>query len=205
MTNQGDKAARRRKGATDTDSRAVSSRALAQALGKIAAVVILIILAVLIERYCSYKPPPFGPGVKIVSIDGDSLRAGDGSEYRIFGIDAPELHQTCKEANGKAWACGRAAKARLTTLMKEGNVNCIVRDKDRFGRAVAVCSAQGVPDLGDAMVRQGYAIDLGGAAGNPYHEAEVEAQSGKRGIWRGSFERPSDWRLAHPRESDESD
>jgi endonuclease YncB( thermonuclease family) len=44
--------------------------------------------------------------------------------------------------------------------------------------------------------------DLGGEAGNPYHQAEVEAQAGKPGIWRGTFERPSDWRLAHPRESE---
>jgi endonuclease YncB( thermonuclease family) len=186
----------------ETQDAGDSSKTLAQQLGKIAALVILVILALLIERYCSYHPPAFGPDAKIVSIDGDSLRAGDGSEYRIFGIDAPELHQTCKEANGKSWACGRAAKARLTILMKGGNVNCQARGKDRFGRVVAVCSAEGVPDLGDAMVRQGYAVDLGGAAGNPYHAAEVDAQRVKRGIWRGSFERPSDWRLAHPRSSD---
>ena len=127
---------------------------------------LLVIVALLIERYCSHKPPPFGPGVKIVSIDGDTLRAGDGSEYRIFGFDAPELHQTCKEAIGKSWACGRAAKARLTTLIEGNNVNCTARDKDRFGRIVAVCSAEGVPDLGDAIVRQGYAINLGGQAGS---------------------------------------
>jgi len=168
----------------------------------LAALVLLVIVALLIERYCSHKPPPFGLGVKIVSIDGDTRRAGDGSEYRIFGIDAPELHQTCKEAIGKSWACGRAAKARLTTLIEGNNVNCTARDKDRFGRIVAVCSAEGVPDLGDAIVRQGNAINLGGEAGNPYHQAEVEAQAGKRGIWRGTFERPSDWRLAHPRASE---
>ena len=91
MTNQDDKAPPRRKEATDNDGGEMSSKGLAQALGKIAAVVILIILALLIERYCSYKPPPFGPGAKIVSIDGDTLRVGDGSEYRIFGIDAPEF------------------------------------------------------------------------------------------------------------------
>jgi endonuclease YncB( thermonuclease family) len=62
-----------------------------------------------------------------------------------------------------------------------------------------VCSAEGVPDLGETLVRQGYAIDLGGAIGNPYQDAEAEARAGKRGIWRGTFERPSDWRQAHPR------
>ena len=49
-----------------TDAQA--SRALAQQLGKLAALVLLVIVALLIKRYCSHKPPPFGPGVKIVSI-----------------------------------------------------------------------------------------------------------------------------------------
>jgi endonuclease YncB( thermonuclease family) len=175
-----------------------SSRALAQALGKLIALVLVVVAVILIERYCTVEVPPFGPGAKIVSMDGDTIRAANGAEYRLFGIDAPELAQTCTEANGKTWLCGRAAKAKLTTLMKGGNVNCESRATDRFGRIVAVCSAAGVPDLGEAMVRDGYAIDLGGAAGNPYRDAEAEAQTAKRGIWRGTFERPSDWRQANP-------
>lgn len=186
---------------TDQESKdqRTSSRQLAQALGKLVALVLVVVVVILIERYCVPKPEPFGPGAKIVSIDGDTLRAGDGAEYRIFGIDAPELHQTCNEANGKSWLCGRAAKTRLTTLIKGGNVTCVTRATDRFDRNVAVCSAEGVPDLGAAMVRDGYAIDLGGAAGNPYRDAETEARDAKRGIWRGTFERPSDWRQANPR------
>ena len=78
-------------------------------------------------------------------------------------------------------------------------MTCEARATDRFGRTVAVCSAEAVPDLGEAMVRDGYAIDLGGAAGNPYASAEAEARDAKRGIWRGTFERPSDWRQANPR------
>jgi endonuclease YncB( thermonuclease family) len=176
-----------------------ASRKLAQALGKLIALVLVVILVMLIERYCVPKPEPFGPNAKIVTLDGDTIKAGDGAEYRLFGIDAPELHQTCNEANGKSWLCGRAAKAKLTTLIKGGNVNCEARATDRFGRIVAVCSAAGVPDLGEAMVRDGYAIDLGGAAGNPYSGAETEARDAKRGIWRGTFARPSDWRQANPR------
>ena len=177
-----------------------SSRQLAQALGKLIALVLVVIAVILIERYCTVEVPPFGPGANIVSVDGDTIRATNGAEYRLFGIDAPELAQTCTEANGKTWLCGRAAKAKLTTLIKGGNVTCESRATDRFGGIVSVCSAQGVPDLGEAMVRDGYAIDLGGAAGNPYRDAEAEAQTAKRGIWRGTFERPSDWRLANPRE-----
>jgi endonuclease YncB( thermonuclease family) len=182
-----------------TDDNASSSRQLAQTLGKLAALVLVVLAVIHVERYCVPKPKPFGPDAKIATIDGDTIRAGDGAEYRIFGIDAPELRQSCTEANGKSWLCGRAAKAKLTTLIKGGNVNCEARATDRFGRIVAVCSAAGVPDLGEAMVRDGYAIDLGGEAGNPYGSAEAEARDAKRGIWRGTFDRPSDWRQANPR------
>ena len=186
----------------DQETGGQSSRALAQALGKLIALVLVVLVVILIERYCTVEVPPFGPGAKIVSVDGDSIRAANGAEYRLFGIDAPELHQTCSEANGTSWLCGRAAKAKLTTLLKGGNVNCAARATDRFGRVVAVCSAEGVPDLGEAMVRDGYAIDLGGAAGNPYRDAEAEAQTARRGIWRGTFARPSDWRQANPSSGD---
>jgi endonuclease YncB( thermonuclease family) len=181
------------------DTEGQSSRALAQALGKLIALVLVVIAVILIERYCTVEVPPFGPGAKIVSVDGDTIRAANGAEYRLFGIDAPELAQTCTEVNGKTWLCGRAAKAKLTTLIKGGNVNCEARATDGFGRVVALCSAAGVPDLGEAMVRDGYAVSLGGAAGHPYRDAEVEAQTGKRGIWRGRFARPSDWRQSNPR------
>jgi endonuclease YncB( thermonuclease family) len=185
----------------DKDQRQ-ASRKLAQTLGKFIALALVVILALLIERYCSVRVPPFGPGAEIVAVDGDTIRAANGAEYRIFGIDAPELRQTCTEANGKSWLCGRAAKAKLTILLKRGNVNCEAKSTDNYGRTVAVCSADGVPDLGEALVRDGYAIDLGGAIGNPYAAAETEAKEAKHGIWRGTFDRPSDWRQAHPREGD---
>ena len=111
-----------------------SSRQLAQALGKLIALVLVVIAVILIERYCTVEVPPFGPGANIVSVDGDTIRAANGAEYRLFGIDAPELAQTCTEANGKTWLCGRAAKAKLTTLIKGGNVTCESRATDRFGR-----------------------------------------------------------------------
>ena len=175
------------------------SRSLARGLGRLIALVLAVLLVILIERYCSLELPFLGPGAKTVSVDGDTIRAADGTGYRLFGIDAPELQQTCTEANGRSWHCGRAAKARLTRLMKGGNVICEGRARDRFDRIVAICRTETVPDLGEAMVRDGYAIDLGGRAGHPYRDAEDEARSAQRGIWRGPFDRPSDWRQANPR------
>jgi endonuclease YncB( thermonuclease family) len=174
------------------------SRQLAQVLGKTVALVLIVVVVVLVERYCQVAVCPFGPDAKIIAIDGDSLRAENGVEYRFFGIDAPELHQSCNEVNGKPWQCGRAAKAKLTGIINRGNVTCEARAKDRYGRIVAVCSVQGVPDVGEAMVRDGYAVVLGFARSD-YQELQDEAEAAKRGIWRGSFERPADWRSESPR------
>jgi endonuclease YncB( thermonuclease family) len=188
-----------RKASQDHDGTS-SKGSLGSQLGRLAGLAIVLCLVLVYQRYCTVKPPPFGPGAHIVTMDGDTLRAGNGVAYRLFAIDAPELKQTCKEANGKSWLCGRAAKARLTMLIKGGNVNCEAREKDRLGRIVAVCHAEGVPDLSEAMVRQGYAAALPGPEGNPYADAQAEAKAKKRGIWRGTFEQPSDWRQAHPRD-----
>jgi endonuclease YncB( thermonuclease family) len=184
----------------ETKESRAAKRKLAQTLGKFFALILIVVVVLLVERYCTVEVPPFGPGAKLVSIDGDTIRAANGGEYRIFGIDAPELHQSCNEADGKSWLCGRAAKAKLTTILNRGNVNCEARTTDRFGRIVAVCSAEGVPDIGEALVRDGYAVDLGGPAAHPYADAELEAKQAKRGIWRGSFKLPSEWRAANPQE-----
>ena len=126
-----------------TSSSTSPTKTLATQLGKVIALVLVLALVLLIQRYCTVQPEPFGPEARIVSIDGDTLRAGDGAEYRIFAIDAAELKQTCEEANGKEWLCGRAAKVKLTKLINGGEVTCEVKDTDRFGRNVALCSAAG--------------------------------------------------------------
>ena len=52
---------------------------------------------------------------------------------------------------------------------------------------------------GEAMVRAGYAVDFM-SGGN--RAAEAEARTEKRGIWRGIFERPKDWRRHNRRGAD---
>lgn len=126
-------------------------------------------------------------------IDGDTLRL-NGHRIRIVGIDAPERHQTCTDASGHPWACGRAATQRLSALISGGRVECTVRGRDRYGRTLAACAAGSVSDLGVAMVREGYAVDYGG-----YLLAETGARLRQRGLWAGDFERPQDWRRRHRR------
>ncbi|WP_422036562.1 thermonuclease family protein [Reyranella sp.] len=83
--------------------------------------------------------------------DGDTLRL-NGTTYRLWGIDAPEMKQDCPDG----WPAGRMAATHLQSLIVGRNVICERRDTDRYGRTVAVCRA-GREDLGALMVRDGYA------------------------------------------------
>jgi endonuclease YncB( thermonuclease family) len=45
-------------------------------------------------------------------IDGDTLAIGS-IKIRLVGIDAPEKHQTCKDAGGQKYDCGIVSAAAL--------------------------------------------------------------------------------------------
>ena len=128
-------------------------------------------------------------------VDGDTLSMSD-MRIRLFGIDAPELGQSCDRA-GHAWACGEAAKAELAKLVEHGPITCQVRDNDAYGRLVATCRV-GRIDLGEAMVGSGWATAYA-EYGADYVEREARAKQFKLGIWAASFETPATWRAAHRR------
>jgi len=129
--------------------------------------------------------------------DGDSIEFG-GQRIRLRGIDAPELHQECRDLSGRNWPCGRRARDELRKIIGNDPVQCERWAKDRFGRWVAVCRAGG-RDLGEAMVRSGFALAYRDGT-SPYGGAQSEARSRKAGLWAGSFENPRAWRDEHPRD-----
>lgn len=122
--------------------------------------------------------------------DGDSLHLG-AQRVRLLGIDAPELAQACQDAGGRDWPCGEAARAAMTAQLKRGVLTCAPEGRDRYDRLLAHCRIGGA-DLGETMVRQGWALSTDG-----YDQAEAEARRARRGIWQGRFEVPRDWRRAH--------
>ena len=82
-------------------------------------------------------------------------------------------------------------------------VDCQPKARDKFRRVVGICWTSATPDLGEALVREGLAVNFGvGDAPGPYAAAEAEAQAARRGLWRGTFDKPYDWRQANPREGD---
>lgn len=91
-------------------------------------------------------------------VDGDTFSVG-AERVRLWGVDAPEGRQVCQNDQGKAYACGDVARDQLVGLIGRRAVRCEVRDRDPYGRAVAQCLA-GSTDLGEAMVRAGWAVDF---------------------------------------------
>ena len=125
-------------------------------------------------------------------IDGDSLEVA-GERIRLFGIDAPEARQQCRDPQGADYACGRDAARILTALIGGRPVSCTLVTHDRYARDVATCQAEG-RDLGEAMVRAGYARDYARHSKGRYAAAERDARAARRGLWAGTFEEPAVWR-----------
>ena len=145
-------------------------------------------------------PPPAHTGDAFSGhprvVDGDSLEVA-GHRVRLFGIDAPESVQDCRDANGRSYACGREARNALSATIGGQSVSCTPVGQS-YDRDVSVCTANG-RDLSEAMVRSGHALELRQHSRGRYSAAEREAQTARRGLWAGDFERPSQWRQQHPR------
>ena len=57
--------------------------------------------------------------------DGGTLQSGK-VVIRLAGIAARPADATCKDAGGKSWPCGAAAKAALTRLIRARAVTCVL-------------------------------------------------------------------------------
>jgi len=124
--------------------------------------------------------------------DGDSLRSGT-LQIRLFGIDAPELNQECKDQNGEIWGCGITAHRQLVTLIgTKKELQCSLRDVDRYGRLIMQCF-NGSTDIGAAMVQSGHALAYRHFS-NLYIAEEEQAKTALKGVWRGTFSPPWEWR-----------
>ena len=123
-------------------------------------------------------------------IDGDTLEVR-GTRIRLHGIDAPESAQGCR-AGGRRWPCGREATRALSGRIGGRTVACEERDRDRYGRTVAVCRIGG-EDVNAWMVAAGWAFAYRRYS-RSYVAAETAAKGARRGVWRGEVVAPWDWR-----------
>ena len=126
-----------------------------------------------------------------VAVTGDSIAVGSAGHapvtVRLWGIEAPAMSDIRDY--------GLYARAALDDLLRQQGtkVNCVL---DRMDRSSAVCHV-GTVDLGEAMLRTGWAIadrvvtlaDIPGGDGErsmraeTYHKAETLARAGRKGRW----------------------
>lgn len=131
--------------------------------------------------------------------DGDTLTIS-GMRIRLIDIDAPELDQTCTDAQGRDWPCGRQASAQLRSRVRGHDLTCQPKSIDKYGRKLATCTLPDGTDINGWMVQQGWAVTSGFA--NVYGAQQDDAKSARRGLWAGTFTPPREWRHKHPRTDD---
>jgi len=145
---------------------------------------LLILLAARLDRVETRKTE----GAAIVN-DGDSITLGT-ERIRMRGIDAPEYQQMCRK-DGTDYPCGKLARQSLVRLISGKPVSCSGWQRDRYGRLLGNCKADG-KDLNRAQVEAGWAVAYG-----DFETEEAGARAGKAGIWAGSFDEPQHWRDTH--------
>ena len=123
-------------------------------------------------------------------VDGDTLVIGAQS-IRIEGIDAPEGGQSCNHSDGGQWSCGEEATGALRALSAKG-VRCVGLEFDAYERLIASCSADN-EDIGKAMVLGGMALAYRQYSTRYVMDEEI-ARNASRGVWKGPFVEPWQWR-----------
>lgn len=127
-------------------------------------------------------------------IDADTIEV-HGQRIRLYGVDAPEGRQNCFTPKGDPWRCGQKGALALSDFLGSSTVSCLQLDTDRYGRAVAKCTAHG-QDLGQWLVSSGWAMAYVKYSSD-YIGAEERAKADRRGIWQGSVQPPWEWRKQH--------
>lgn len=124
-------------------------------------------------------------------IDGDTIEI-HGTRIRLHGIDVPESRRVCMRPTGEEWRCGQQAALALSERIGRSTIRCEPRDRDRYGRIVAICF-KGNDDMNRWMVASGWAVAYRKYSWD-YVVDEERAHSGRFKLWSGSFEMLWDWR-----------
>jgi endonuclease YncB( thermonuclease family) len=128
--------------------------------------------------------------------DGDTIQLGD-TTYRLDGADAPELDQICIDDHADPWSCGLDARDQLTKLIGGRSIHCddLGPDKSFRNRHLGICRAEGDADsLNRQVVQKGLAVSIEPAAKLHLKDDAAAARDDKRGLWKGCFASPQDFR-----------
>lgn len=126
------------------------------------------------------EAPPPRPKVERLFrpvVDSAGSLTTAAGQIGLPGIDAPAPDATCGEGDA-AWPCGRMARAELMRFIRGRAIECQVPPGEERLPDIARCSVGGA-DIGEWLVRQGWARP----AGEAYADAAREAEEARRGLW----------------------
>ncbi len=117
--------------------------------------------------------------------------------YRLDGVDAPAFDQMCINEHADPWTCGVEARDQLAKLIDRREVRCedLGADPGYNKRHLGICTVEGeTVSLNQSLVRQGFALNLEPAAKARFKEDEAGAKADRRGLWKGCFVAPQEFR-----------
>ena len=124
-------------------------------------------------------------------IDGDTIIL-NSVKIRFYGIDTPEIKQTCTDKYGHAYLCGVKAKLELEKIIGSKKVSCIKKTKDRYKRSISICYVD-ENDINSLMVKRGWALAYRKYS-KKYVRDEAIAKLNNAGMWSGKFIALWKWR-----------
>lgn len=136
--------------------------------------------------------------------DGDTFRLRSGENMRLFGVDAFELNQQGRAADGSPMYLGRDARqrtSRFTAALERAEVRRT--GAVTYGRPVGTLAVDG-QDAGAALLHDGLAVTTprylrdDPARLQRYMQDERQARMNRRGAFAGSFQTPEDYRHKGP-------
>jgi endonuclease YncB( thermonuclease family) len=128
--------------------------------------------------------------------DGGTLQLADVT-YRLDGIDAPELDQICIDDHADSWACGVEARDQLAKLIGDRPVRCedLGPGATTKKRHIGICTVESESaSLNRLLVRRGFALNFEPYARGRFKEDEAGAKDASRGLWKGCFVAPQEFR-----------
>lgn len=126
-------------------------------------------------------------------INANTIALQSGGYITLFGVDAPDLGQTCANKQGRSYHCGNEAAMWLKGWITGNSIECRVLKRDTQNNILGICFL-GEYDIGAALINSGWAVadTTSTAIYVPYEE---QAMQNRRGLWQGEFYRPADWRI----------